>query len=637
MLNSRLKNILRELMAVDYPLSSTYLANVNHVTPRTTREDIKAVNSWLQKNGADIHTRMGKGFQLEIHDAARFREFLKSLDDPGEAVVNHLPESPEGRAAYLLKELLLSEGYVKLDDLAEEMFISKSTIQNDLKEVKKLLLNYDLSLESRPNYGLKIRGEEMKVRFCLSEYLFNQQRIRISNTLDSFSKEEKETVFAILIRKINEHNITLSDIAVNNLLIHILIAYKRVQSGNHVEIYQDDVMEIEKQEQYQVAAEILTEVEHALHVEFPNIEIAYIGLHLLGTKLLTTTNEVVEQVMDQDVVDLVKAILGKIEEEFNLGIRGDQELIVALRLHLKPAINRFKYGMNIRNPMLEDIKKNYPLAFETGVTAGVVIEEHTGISIDENEVGYLALHFGAAIERRKLETGPKKCLIVCASGMGTAKLIYYKLKSYFGQQLDITGTTEYYKLNEYDLAEIDFVVSSIPIQRLDIPVIEVNTIVSESDLLRIEETVVAGKKAFVDYIRQDLIYLQKECQSKQEILEFMSGELMKKALVDNTFLKAVHDREAVAPTSFGNLVAIPHPIAPQSSETFLSFCTLKNPVLWEEKPVQLICFLCVKKDSQEDLQVLYEKLGQIIDHPSTVQKFIKAESFREFVHAYKTM
>src|SRR5699024_10728226 len=83
-------------------------------------------------------------------------------------------------------------------------------------------------------------------------------------------------------------------------------------------------------------------------------------------------------------------------------------------------------GMNIRNPMLADIKKNYPLAFEAGIIASLAIEKHTGTKIDENEVGYLALHIGAAIERRKLKSGPKRCLIVCASGLGTAQLIFYK-------------------------------------------------------------------------------------------------------------------------------------------------------------------------------------------------------------------
>src|SRR5699024_1993752 len=148
--------------------------------------------------------------------------------------------------------------------------------------------------------------------------------------------------------------------------------------------------------------------------------------------MLNQTNageEVVEQVLDNDMKQLLMLALDKIEEELNLDIKHDQELKMGLGLHLKPAINRNKYGMKFRNPMLADIKKNYPLAFEDGVIAGLSIESKIGIEINENEIGYLALHIGAAIERRKYKSGPKRCLIVCASGLGTAQLIYYQVQA----------------------------------------------------------------------------------------------------------------------------------------------------------------------------------------------------------------
>lgn len=58
--------------------------------------------------------------------------------------------------AYLMKRLPLADHYLKLDELAEELFISKSTLQTDLKEVKKRLLPYRIVMETRPNYGFKV-------------------------------------------------------------------------------------------------------------------------------------------------------------------------------------------------------------------------------------------------------------------------------------------------------------------------------------------------------------------------------------------------------------------------------------------------------------------------------------------------
>ncbi|MFB8736219.1 PRD domain-containing protein [Bacillus sp. SL00103] len=50
----------------------------------------------------------------------------------------------------------------------------------------------------------------------------------------------------------------------------------------------------------------------------------------------------------------------------SLNIQFDKELIVRLSLHLRSAIHRFRYGMNIRNPYLT-VKRHYPIAFEAGV------------------------------------------------------------------------------------------------------------------------------------------------------------------------------------------------------------------------------------------------------------------------------
>lgn len=636
MLDNRMKTILRELMTAEEPITGTFLARLNQVTTRTTREDIKNLSMMLEENGAKIDSLKGRGYQLEVIDEKLFRNYLKEVSTHELQLNNFVPKTPEERIKYLMIRLLLNENYMKLDDMADEMYISKSTIQNDLKHVKNILASYDLSLDVRPNYGLKVKGDEMKLRFCMSEYVFDRNEGMGEQLMDphlaSFEQNELDAFLEIIKNQINSHQITLSDIALNNLLVHITIAYKRIKSGNHVNIYNKDLQDILNQREYSVAQKIVTEIEETFQVEFPQEEVAYIALHLLGTKMLSQANDVVEDVMDENILHLVTKALDKIEQEFNLGISNDKELIFGFSLHLKPAVNRYKYGMNIRNPMLEDIKKNYPLAFEAAVIAGITIGNETGTEIDENEVGYIALHIGAAMERRKLKSGPMRCLIVCASGLGTAQLIYYKLKNFFGKDLDVIGTTEYYRLHEYNLNDIDFIVSSIPIpDNISVPVLEVNAIVGEQDINLIEKFVMKKNKSVFDYFHQDLLFLGEKLQSLEEVLNFFHAKLQEQGLVEATFLDAVYEREKVAPTSFGNLVAIPHPITPKTDKTFLAVCTLEKPIMWKDKPAQFICLLCVKRNSQEDLQSMYEMLGGIIDNHAIVEKLIKVRTYQDFM------
>lgn len=641
-MNARVFSILRELMAFDQAITSEYIAQTLDVTSRTIRDDIKILDHTLEKHGAKVKSIRGIGFQLMIDDDKKFRHFLNQL------LKNELddqtpPNSPDERITYLVKRFLLAENYLKLDDLCDEMHVSKSTIQNDLRSAKDLFNKYDLSLQQKPNYGLKLLGNEVKMRFAMSEHIFDRSE-PVSRTvwksqltqLTNISMQNLEKVWSVIINEIKDNQITLSDIAINNLFIHIIIAYKRITDGHYVSIINQDLKDIKQQKEYQVALKIVTSTEQILKIKFPIEEIAYISIHLLGTKMVkqtSLTDTDLENILEKQTQVLTTKILDLIELKMKLNIRNDQELIIGLGLHLKPAINRYKYGMNVRNPMLHDIKLNYPVAFEAGVIAGMVLENEINVSIDENEIGYIALHIGAAIERNKLKTGPKRCYIVCASGLGSAHLIKYKLKSVFGSQINITGTTEYYKLNQIPFDQIDFIISSVPIsEKLNIPVIVVNTILSRKDLTKIETYLNKKQNSLNDFIKEEFVFLNQTFLSKEAVLSFLVDQIQTKMNLPDNYLALIYEREAVAPTAYGNLIAIPHPITAQAKETFLTICTLQKPIDWAGKRVQFICLLNVEKDGHQDLEIMYKGLIKIVENPSTVQQLIQAKNYHEFIN-----
>ncbi|BAD63026.1 transcriptional antiterminator of lichenan operon [Shouchella clausii KSM-K16] len=635
-MNQRLQSILRELLGTQGYVTSRYLASVNQVTPRTVREDVKQLQTELANIHAGIESVPGKGYKLTIEDEAQFRQFLQR-----ETTGNHgAPISPEERVTWLIQKLLLAEEYIKLDDLADDLFISKSSLQNDLKNAKLILARYGLQVATRPNYGLYLKGDELKRRFCMAEYVFERKNVAADLTslqLTAFMKEEQlADIWDILVTTMQENGVTLSDIAINNLFIHIVIAFKRIEAGHHISLYRKDMSDICSQHEYYVAQKMIARLNTHLGVSFPEMEIAYIAIHLLGTRLVAENeqaNDNLKKVFDDEYYKLAKAIVEKVERELDLNIANDQELLVSLMLHLKPAINRYRYGMNIRNPMLADIKQHYTLAFEAAVIGQAVIKDKLGISIDENEIGYLALHIGAALERRNQQKEPKRILIVCASGRGSAQLLKYKLEANFKKRLFIVDTTEYYQIDQADLTNIDLIVTSIPIKKkMPVPVVEVNTILGTEDLERIEIQLRHGD-SLLSYTEAGLVFLQQSLKSKEDVLRFLDKQLRERGVVSKGFYEALVKRENLASTAYGNLVAIPHPITPQTEKTFLAFVTLKEPVSWNGKPVQLVCLLCVKQGSTEDLERVYNQLLYVLDHRDIVQECIKAEEATRFLAA----
>ncbi|GAA4719591.1 BglG family transcription antiterminator [Brevibacillus fulvus] len=640
MLTARMSMIVRELLAADTTVTSEYLARVIQVTSRTVRNELKDLDQLLAKHGAAIKSVRGTGYQLVIHDQQQFRQLLKETME-NQHFPGLPPNLPEERVQYLIKRLLFADGYIKLEALADELFISKSTLQNDLRAVKKLLQSYEITLEKRPNYGLKIKGEEMKLRFCMAEYLGNRtssEQDLVNSFADILSSEQINVIRQVILEHVQSSQISLSDVQLQNLIVHIAIACKRIQNGNHVALIADEVKHLSKSNEYQAAAKIVADIEKRLEIAFPAVETAYIAIHLLGTKILShpaLEDGELQSLVDQEILQLGMEILEVIDQDLGLGIKHDRELLLGICLHLKPAINRHRFGMNLRNPMLDAIKSNYPVAFEAAVLAGVVLKRRMEMDIHENELGYLALHIGAAMERKKLNLQPKRCIIVCASGVGSARLLYYKLKAKFGGTLDIVGTTEYYKLAQVALHDLDFVISTIPISmQLPIPIIQVNAILGDSDLSKIESAIGEKSEPNGDYLRPELVFLQQKLETREEVLRFLTGQLQRLGLVDDHFLQKVWERERVSPTCFGNLVAIPHPITPQTDSTFWAICTLQKPIIWEEKRVQLVCLLCVQKNSSEDLQKMYKLLATLVDDSTLVQQLLKCKSYASFLEAF---
>ncbi|GEM05298.1 putative licABCH operon regulator [Halolactibacillus miurensis] len=638
-MHSRQVIILKELIGSDVSLTSQTLAHILDVSSRTVRDDIKELDQTLTNNGATITSTRGKGYTLTIQDDASFRHFLK----------NHVYEQhandfsqPDQRVAYLIERFLLAESHIKTDDLMDEMHVSRSTIQNDLRQVKEQLNSYKLTLLHKPNYGMKLVGSEVKRRFALSQFIFDQRDVRETmvwkkqlTELTHVTEQQIQSLWALLIDTTKRHHISLSDIALNNLFIHMAIAYKRIKDGHEIDFLQHDLTDIQAEHEYTVAEEVVKKSEHILNITFPETEVCYIAIHLLGTKIVThrhQTEEDLKQWLPSDIVIVTERMLQMIEDKLSLSIQHDRELILGLGLHLKPAMNRFKYGMNVRNPMLEDIKTSYPLAFEAGIIAGVALEETLDVSIDENEIGYLALHIGAAIERQKLKHKPLSCFIVCASGLGSAQLIKYKLQSMFGSKINILGTTEFYKIDQLPFNAIDLIISSVPIQQdLPVPVVEVNAILTDQDINQVETYFKADYKELLQYIDQHAIFLKQSLDTKEAALSFLYKQLKAPLQLPNDYLIHVFEREKIAPTAYGNLIAIPHPITAQTKETHVSMMTLDKPIEWGDKRVQFIILLNVSKDSQEDLQSLYSFITKLVENKKHIQRLIQIDTLPAFI------
>lgn len=639
---SRQNKILQLLLTSDKPVPGKQMANLVGVTARTIKNDLDQMNHSLKNQGAVIVAEYGAGYKLHIHNESDFKSYLsKHLKEQQETSANYTDS--DIRVKELIRFLLTVDVHIKLEDLADSMYVSKSTLQNDLKEAKRLLNVYNITVEIKPYHGIKLVGSEKNFRFAISEFLFAHDpgnSMYMNEQLIPIPDNELAAIRAVVMKHTVAHHIELSDVGLNNLVIHIAIAQQRIILRHHLEISPEEIEDIKVSKNFHVAQQIIKELSAELDIEFPPSETAYVAMHLGSTKMLlsSTVDEALkEDIVNPEVYQYTLEIVNTIADKLGLPISGDQELMKGLYLHLKPALNRIRYGMSVRNPMLESIKTRLPLPFQAGILAGMVLKEKIGCEISDNEIGYIALHIGAAIERSKPSAVPKRCIVVCGSGLGSAQLLYLKLRTQFGSRLEIAETMGYYKLKEADFRGIDFVVSTVPVQfEVPVPVIVVDMLLGSLESKRIDSAITGGHQHELPFLREDLTFLQEEFGSREEVISFLCQQLQEKGLAGGNMYDLVLQREQITSTAYGNLAAVPHPLLPQTDATLWVLCTLRKPIQWEGRLVQFVCLLCIAKDGKTgDLSPMYNLLVKLIDEAPLVQQLVECNNYHSVYNILK--
>jgi lichenan operon transcriptional antiterminator len=632
-LQPRHREIFATLFGENGSIKGEELAEKVGVSTRTLRSDIKALNDVLESVGAFISSTR-QGYKLNVNNSEDFAKYHHQFIQQSENELN-IPQENEKRIDYLLKRLLMTNNYLKAEELATELFVSKSSLTRLLKGVKERLSSFDLSIIIRPNYGLKVIGEELQKRACISEYFFPKRgetplAFQSSFLNSYFLQSELQEIENIVFQRLQDTRINENDIGFENIVIHLAVSIKRIQMGMEIQQYPLPNKMVYESREYQVISQILSDLSREFHISFSDGEKLYLTVHLIGN---TSCSKGWGYGENEKVLNLILEVISAIYHVMGIDLREDMELQSNLTTHCQHAFTRLLLGLRIRNPLIQEIISHYPVAFEAAVLAVSIFEKELKLSINKEETGFIAIHLQAAMERINGTKESKRCLIVCGTGKGSAVLLKYKLKDYFGGLLEVVDTIGYYDWKNYSVPyNLDFIITTISVQlETTLPVLRVHHILGDPDFERIQKAFFQKGQTELNFIEKDLIFLQMPFETKEEVIHFLSTKVVEKGLADPGFEQAVLEREKFMETEFGNLVAIPHPIQNISTKTFLSFCTLPESILWGTAPVQLVCLFSIKQNNKEDLQYLYDFLYEVLNDKDLVSELVKIQTVQAFL------
>nr|WP_288824357.1 PRD domain-containing protein [uncultured Clostridium sp.] len=624
MIDRRQQLLFSKLTGNEYTTAAE-LAKQMGLSEKTVRTRVKELEKELLPCGARIISKQGHGYRISITDPLLYQELIKSLS----ADENALPTSSQERILYLLSCLLNSGDYVKLDDLSSFLFVSRNVLTGDLKKAEDMLLKYGVRLVRKPHYGIRAEGTEFDKRLCISNYLMKPDFILQGHRRRS--TDEMRSIGDTLLTCIREHNIKLSEVLFQNLIIHIYIAAKRIKAGLYMTAKEADFFQISLGEKEMVIAQDLAKgLEASQGIVFSEPEIKYLAIHLAGKRSIGEEDgERIKPEIPRRLMVLITEMLQSVYDSFKIDFRQNQELILSLSQHMVPLDIRIRYDMGTDNPLLEETKKNYFLAYAIARQACIIINQHYHKSLSEDEVGFIALLFALALEQEKRNNGRKNILIVCASGKGSAQLLTYRYKEEFGNYLNQVYTCNTHELDHFDLSKVDYIFTTVPLEiSVPVPVISVKDFLGDREILAVKKILFMGNKSFLyEFYDRRLFFTDIRGESKEEIIGELCRRISTVRELPKGFYDAVLKREKLAQTDFGNLTAFPHPYKTLTEESFVCVGILRKPILWNTNQVQAVFLVSIGEEEQEQLQAFYQLTMNLLLNQRGVLRLIKEASF----------
>ncbi|WP_276974232.1 BglG family transcription antiterminator [Dielma fastidiosa] len=600
-MNKNQKIIMKELLASDVPLTSEHLALTCGVSSKSIRRYLADLKDQCEQHGATIIMKPGLGNLIRIDDEKKFHTFLEK-----ERSSQKIPNSPEERLDYLLNLLLYNSDYVKVSDIADDLFISTSRLSIDLKNLRSLLDNYHLKIVNKPNYGIKIQGNERDRRICMAEYYMKKRNDdTTSNPNDAYQVMINNVITKVLVQK----NIHMSDIALQSLAIHLLIAVERIKTSNIIQLTSETQQKMEAKGEYSIALALKDAIEHTFGITLPISEICYLTQHLIGKKHFESDTNEFDVEVNEEVTILVNVILRSIFDQTRMDFYNDIDLKMNLMLHMIPFLERVRNQMMVHNPIINDIKEKYSFAYELASIGLSAVCERLKVKITEDEISFFALHFILALERKREEVAPSNILIVCSTGRATSQLLAYQIQKKFGDRINVIRIIEAHRLDQMNLESFDFIFSTVPIHKeYPLPIRQINNLLEEKDFNLIESCLKAGtaKLHIRDLMDEKLFFTDIDAQNKEEALQILIQKVSDHVSIPDNFYQLVLEREEFASTELNNLVAIPHPNCAVTNSTFIATGILKKPIIWNSKSVQIIFLIAIMPNNKQDLRDFYE-------------------------------
>lgn len=506
MITSRQHKLLRFLLQQREYVNLFNLAEKFCVSKKTIQRDLNIIANYLVDSNVKLDKKVGVGVLLLSENTADLLQLELQLNGENEDTDSIMGHARRVKmASWLLSE---TPKETSINKLSERFYISNASVVNDLKIIDDWITPLGLQL-IRSQSGTRIEGNENKVRQAMAALingLINHQDPGLVNhsrldpgsykaLVQYFGEDEVAFVQVLLQEMEQELAYPLSETYYINIFTHILIMMSRRTRGNLL----DNPVHVSRQPLedpvFLVAGKMVEKIEQHIVLPLPDDEVWFIYQYIISSGVLVVENNnnslLHNELFSDEARDITSNLVKNFSELININLSEDSQLYNGLAVHIRPLINRLHYQINIRNPLLDDIKSELVDVYHlTRIAIEKVFICCPQQKVSDDEVGYLAVHFQAAIERQITH---KRVLLVCSTGIGTSHLLKSRiLRAFPSWEIIAAVPASNLQSVNHQMAP-DLVISTVHVPESDVPVVYVTAFLNDADLQRITEKLITEK------------------------------------------------------------------------------------------------------------------------------------------------
>ena len=620
---ARILNIMEQKQSV----TVDYLSEKMDVSPKTIKNDIKEINNSLE--GHAIIENKRNSYIFYIFDTDGYEQVKNKVyahDD--------FMNSPNSRIVFIMQKLMNTDCPYLTDELAYDMNIGRSTVNGDLKRLRKILEEYEIEILGKTNTGISLNGDELEIRFFILENMYDG--IYKDYPLDS------DLIDAI---KQIALEYELDSVAVEYFIKFFTVMIDRFLNGNPLSKLDKKYEELKESSAYIFAREIANNISKVLMTDLPEEEILFISIPIAGMRTPTNIKTIEKLQVKKTTEDLILKIKDKIKQEMNINIQSEQ-IMHEFMYHIQFMINRMKYGFKIRGIDCEEIKSSNSVAYTVAEVAASVIQNEENIEISNEEIALMSVYFGILIDKSNLEKNKiYNIAIICGTGRISARVVESNLKKIIKNEtvMDLYSDSN---IDSEILDKYDLVVSTV---KLDIDtkseIIYIKDVLDRSELKRKIDLLKYSDNKEISFIKgmdsimlgildENRFFVLDKNYSYSENVNMMIDILENEGHLDAGFKERIRKREEKSSMIFEDTVAFPHTINYASKNIELALGVVpKNMSDKKEKDIKLVFLLGLPEDDGDDtvLVKIYDEIIKIASDKELVEEISKIENYKDLL------